>query len=252
MCFVAEVDRLVRLLDRQWVKIEPLLPPARPHARPHRLMVEAMIWVLRTGAPWRDLPAGYGPWQSVYTRLRRWAARGVLSSLFAALAVEHDSEGYLIDATIVRAHQDAHGARMRLGSQEIGRSRGGPTTKIHAVVDALGNPVCFALSPGQTHEMKLAHQLLANIANAYVIGDSAYSSLPLTLELEQRGCNVVIASNPTHRRRRIDRHLYRERCLVEHFFQRIKRFRRIATRFDKLSSSFLAFLHLAAALVWLT
>ena len=73
-------------------------------------MVEAMLWILRTGAPWRDLPSSYGPWGSVYTRLSRWSASGVLAQLFEALARERDGEGYLIDATIVRAHQDASGA----------------------------------------------------------------------------------------------------------------------------------------------
>ena len=64
-------------------------------------------------------------------------------------------------------------ARRKEGAQEIGRSRGGPSTKIHAVVDALGNPVRIALSPGQTHEMKLAYELLGDISDAYVAGDSA-------------------------------------------------------------------------------
>jgi transposase len=73
-------------------------------------MVEAMLWVLRTGAPWRDLPSAYGPWKSVYTRFSRWSAQGVLARLFEALARERDAEGYLLDATIVRAHQDASGA----------------------------------------------------------------------------------------------------------------------------------------------
>ena len=69
-----------------------------------------MIWVLRTGAPWRDLPSAYGSWKSVYTRFSRWSAQGVLAQLFEALARERDAEGYLLDATIVRAHQDASGA----------------------------------------------------------------------------------------------------------------------------------------------
>ena len=72
-----------------------------------------MIWVLRTGAPWRDLPPSYGPWQSVYTRFSRWSKSGVLLRLLVGLAKESDDEGYLIDATIVRAHQDASGARKR-------------------------------------------------------------------------------------------------------------------------------------------
>ena len=144
-----------------------------------------------------------------------------------------------------------HRGREKRGPQQIGRSRGGPSTKLHAVVDALGNPIRFALSEGQTHEMKHASELLDGVANAYVVADSAYSSAALVQELESRNCQVVIANNPTHKQRDFDRHIYRERFLVEKFFQRIKRYRRIAMRFDKLARNFLAFVHLAAVLLWL-
>lgn len=100
--------RLFRLSDAQWAKIQPLLPSETKtggrNAKPHRLMVEAMLWILRTGAPWRDLPDEYGPWKSVYTRFSRWSRVSTLLS-------ERDDEGFLIDATIVRAHQDASGAK---------------------------------------------------------------------------------------------------------------------------------------------
>ena len=153
--------------------------------------------------------------------------------------------GFAIDATIVRAHQDASGARGVSGGQEIGRSRGGPTTKVHAVVDALGNPVRIVLTPGQAHEMTVARELLAPIHGAYVTADSAYSSASLIRELEQRGCEAVVANNPTHRRRNLDAHLYRERFLVEAFFQKLKRHRRVAMRFEKLAKNFLACVQLA-------
>lgn len=108
------MERLFRLSDEQWRRMEPLLPRKKsPRGRPpapHRQMVEAMVWILRTGAPWRDLPTAYGSWKTVYSRFSRWSAAGALASLFEALAREHDGEGYLIDATIVRAHQDAAGA----------------------------------------------------------------------------------------------------------------------------------------------
>ena len=108
------MERLVRLTSAQWARIEPLLPSAskkggRPQ-KPHRPVVEAMLWILRTGAPWRDLPSAYGPWQSVYTRFSRWSKKGVFALLVEALSRERDGEGYSIDATIVRAHQDASGA----------------------------------------------------------------------------------------------------------------------------------------------
>ena len=86
------MERLVRLTDAQWARIAPLLPGAgKSGGRPpkaHRPMVEAMLWVLRTGAPWRDLPSAYGSWKSVYTRFSRWSAQGVLARLFEALARE--------------------------------------------------------------------------------------------------------------------------------------------------------------------
>lgn len=99
--------------------------------------------------------------------------------------------------------------------------------------------------------MRVAHALLADIHDAYVVGDSAYSARSLVEELRERGCEVVIPSQPTHRWRPFDRHVYRERRLVESFFQRIKRFRRIAMRFEKLARNYLAFVQLASVLVWL-
>ena len=99
--------------------------------------------------------------------------------------------------------------------------------------------------------MKLAHEVLADVADAYVVGDSAYSSSELIAALEKRGCQAVIGNNPTHPTRTIDTHLYAERYLVEHYFQKIKRFRRIAMRFEKLAGNFLAFVQLASVLVWL-
>lgn len=73
-------------------------------------MLEAMLWILRTGAPWRDLPPEYGSWQTVYTRLSRWSQKDILKRVFDKLAEQRDGEGYMIDGTIVRAHQDAPGA----------------------------------------------------------------------------------------------------------------------------------------------
>jgi len=121
------MERLVRLTAEQWAKIEPLLPkPTKKGGRPPkppRPKVEAMLWILRTGAPWRDLPSAYGPWESVYTRFSRWSQSGVLARLFAALSRERDDEGYLIDATIVRAHQDASGAAKKGASRNRALTR---------------------------------------------------------------------------------------------------------------------------------
>src|SRR5262249_47386839 len=121
------MERLFRLTDAQWHRIEPLLPrKTTRRGRPpgsHRRMVEAMLWILRTGAPWRDLPSAYGSWSTVYARFSRWSQSGALACLFEALARERDGEGYIIDATIVRAHQDASGAAKKGASRDRALAR---------------------------------------------------------------------------------------------------------------------------------
>lgn len=109
----------------------------------------------------------------------------------------------------------------------------------------------MVLTPGHTHEMRVADELLGDIHNAYVIADRAYSAKALVDALRARGCDVVIPANPTHMQRDYDTHLYKDRHLVENFFQRIKRYRRVAMRFEKLARNFLAFIFLASSLVWL-
>jgi transposase len=109
------------LTDRQWERLEPLLPPRRPRTgRPnddHRRILNGIVWVLRTGAPWRDLPERYGPVGTVSSRFYRWRAAGVWDRVLAALQAEADAKGevdwdlHFVDATIVRAHQHAAGAR---------------------------------------------------------------------------------------------------------------------------------------------
>ena len=109
------------LTDRQWRRLEPLLPPQRPRTgRPnddHRRIVNGILWVLRTGAPWRDLPERYGPVGTVSSRFYRWQEAGLWDRVLAALQAEADAKGgvdwdlHFVDATIVRAHQHAAGAR---------------------------------------------------------------------------------------------------------------------------------------------
>lgn len=108
------------LTDDQWAVLAPHLPPQRAAtgrpAKDHRPMVEGVLWRLRTGAPWRDLPDRYGPWQSVYTRFRRWQAAGVWDEVVRALQAAADAHGeldwdlHVLDGTSIRAHRHAAGA----------------------------------------------------------------------------------------------------------------------------------------------
>lgn len=109
------------LSDEEWARLAPLLPPEKPRTgrvnKAHRQIVNAVLWRLGTGAPWRDLPERYGPWQSAYTRFRRWRLAGVWDRAFAALQREEDAAGrvdwdlHFVDGSVVRAHQHAAGAK---------------------------------------------------------------------------------------------------------------------------------------------
>jgi len=243
------------LSDEKWDRIAPLLPSERGRrGRPpksNRKMVNAMLWVLRTGAPWRDVPPHVGPWGSVYTRFRRWQLTGVWERVFQELGKDADRESFMLDATIVRAHQDATGAEKNNGEQAIGRSRGGPSTKIHVNVDALGNPVRLILTQGQKHDITQAPALIADLLDANIIADRAYDSAALVEQIESQNCVAVIPARKCCSPREIDSHLYKERALVECFFQKIKRNRRIAMRFEKLAARFLAMVMIAAIVVLL-
>jgi putative transposase len=107
-------ERLI-LNDEQWSKISGLIigrPDQRGSTgRDNRLFVEGVLWIVRTGSPWRDLPDAFGGWNSVFRRFSRWSAKGVWQRMFAALSDDPDFEYLIIDSTIVRAHQHASGGK---------------------------------------------------------------------------------------------------------------------------------------------
>ncbi len=108
------------LSDEDWALLEPLLPKGRKSARvDDRKIVNAIFYVLRTGMPWRDLPARYGPYTTVYDRFNRWSRRGIWKRAFDRLASKSRDSLYLIDSTVVKAHRAASGAK---GGRKIRRS----------------------------------------------------------------------------------------------------------------------------------
>ena len=134
----------------------------------------------------------------------------------------------------------------------MGRSRGGLSTKLHAVVDFKGRPLYVELTPGQQHEATVAGTLVTQAAGNACIADAGYEAGHIRRAIRARGMKDVIPSNPTRRHiRRYDKKLYRHRYLVEIFFHTLKTCRRIATRYEKTARNYLAIVHLACALVWL-
>ena len=241
-----------------WLRLEPILPTeGSPRGgRPIgdvRNFLNAVHWMLRTGSPWRALPEKYGSWKTVYSRFRRWQKRGYLAAILKLLTLQADMDHIMIDGTYVHAHKHSAGARHTSGiNQALGRSRGGFTSKIHAVVDALGNLLAFTVTAGQYSEYPQASHLLIQYHNTTILADKGYDSRSLIDALHQQGCEAVIPSRRTnHHPRTIDRHLYKERHLIETFFNKIKEYRKIATRYDKLVEVFAAFVCLAASLIWL-
>jgi transposase len=222
--------------------IKPMLPN-KPRGVPRvndRRVLNGIFWVLRSGAPWRDLPETFGFYTTCYNPFVRWRRAGVWDQIMDALAAMHDPAVQMIDTSIVRVHQ--HGACIAGDNQQhMGRSRGGLTTKIHAVVDTNGLPVQIGLTPGATHDNQLCSALLSELR-------------PQTMLLADRGYDVdwirVIASDqgawaniPPKRNRKeaicFSPYLCRARNLVGRFFNKIKQCRRIATRYDKLAANYL-------------
>src|SRR6266700_4804387 len=118
------IERSMRrreLTDEQWKKLYPLLPPQKPKrgrpAHDHRLIINGILWILRTGAPWRDLPDYYGPWSTVASRFYRWQRAGIWQKVLQALQQQADEDGEIdwekhsVDGTVIRAHQHAAGAK---------------------------------------------------------------------------------------------------------------------------------------------
>jgi transposase len=142
--------------------------------------------------------------------------------------------------------------KKREDDQALGRSRGGFSTKLHIAVEAAGRPVELILTPGQAHDMTQAPRLLANHDPHYLIADKGYDSDEFIAQIRTRGSTPVIPSRAGRTvGRRLLRKQYRRRNHVERFVNRIKHFRRIATRYEKTARNFLAFVQLAAVLCWI-
>jgi transposase len=214
-------------------------------------MIEAMIYIMRTGCPWRDLPSCFGPWQSVYTRFRRWSQTGLWSAILDGLAQRAKGKGRLIDSTHIKVHQDGANPEGGQQNQAIGRTKGGLNCKVTALVDGRGRVLQLGLSPGNAADLNAAKEIVLP-AQVYLVADKGYDSDEFRQEIREKGSEPCI---PSRRNRRhpatYSKCRYATRHHVENFFQRVKRFRRIGTRYEKLDQTFLCMLTVAAVLDWL-
>jgi transposase len=223
------------------MRIKDRLPGRVEHvgrtAADNRQFVNGVLWVLRSGARWSDLPERYGKYKSVHTRFMRWAPQGVGGHL----RLNH------------RKGTPASGHRPQKGGFEdpaLGRSRGGLSTKIHLLADQNGLPLEFRITPGQAGEYAPAAELLANQQAEAVIADRGYDADALVAQSEKIGAAAVIPPKRNRKQQRdYDRELYKQRYRIERCFNKLKHFRRFATRYCKTIQAFRSFTALACA--WL-
>jgi len=214
-----------------------------------RRFVEAVLWVCRTGAAWMDLPASFGLADTVRRRYRRWAQRGVWERLFGSSVPVGGDGVVLIDATICKAHRSSSGARGG-ATEEIGASRGGITSKIHAATDTDGRALRLVLTGGNVNDCTQFEALVRDVPMTALVADRGYDTDKIRTILAGCGVTAVI---PTKRNRKVqiehDRTLYAKRHAVENFFLRLKDFCRVTMRRDKTAASYIGFAHLAATVI---
>jgi transposase len=240
--------------DKQWNAIKDLLPGQEGDpgatAKDNRLFINAVMWIAKTGAPWRDLPVRFGNWNSVFQRYNRWCKNGVFSRIMEQLQ-DPDLGVLMMDSTIIRAHQHAAGAKGSCTEAEaLGRSRGGFSTKVHVACDGLGMPVKIILTPGQDHDVTQAPALIAGSNAAKFMGDKGYDSDALIAEIEAKGAEAVIPPRGNRlEERSYDKEEYKNRNVIERFINVLKQCRRVATRYEKTARNFLGIVAFAATLV---
>jgi len=183
----------------------------------NRLFVEAVLYRYRAGTPWRDLPERFGDRKNVHRRFSRWSKSSVWERLFSRLAADADNEYAMIDSTIA-------GAQKVGADQTIGRSRGGLSTKIHTMADALGKPVRFFLTGGEAYDLVGADHLLPSMSADTLIADKAFDADERVIEPLTRIDKAFVIPPKANRLtiRGYDRELYKTRHRIENFFAKLK------------------------------
>ena len=238
------------LSDDAWAAIEPHLPRGKP-GKPRvddRRVISGILHVLKTGCRWRDCPAKYGPHTTIYNRYNRWSKRRIWQRIFEKMAaIGPVPDELCIDTSHVKAHRSAAGSKGEY-AEAVGRSRGGRTSKIHALADDRGRPVAFALTPGNVADITMAIPLLSAVDKPKrLLADKAYDADSFRNWLKRRKIKAVIPSTATRRTPYpLDQKTYRRRNVIERMFCKLKNWRRIATRYDRHAQNYLSGLALAA------
>lgn len=242
------------LSDEHWSKLKGMMLQENIYNKRNlRMVVEGMLYRLRVGCAWRDLPTCFGRWNSVYKKFNEWSKKGKWLTLFKTLTQEPDTEWIFIDGSYVKAHQHSAGAQ-GVEPQAIGKSRAGNTTKIHLAVDSYGLPIEFTVTGGEIHDSTAASELIEKLPpTTAIVADKGYDSGKIREQIKSKGADAVIPrrSNSVAGNGDMNWSLYRDRHLVENAFARLKQFRGLATRYDKLKRNYQSTVAMACGLLWL-
>jgi transposase len=267
--------RRSELSDPQWTRIAPLLPHRTHHGqaghpfKDSRPIVQGILWILHSGAPWRDLPERSGPGETVFRCFNRWRADGTWVRIVTALLDQLDDQGKIdhdlwwIDGSVIRASRAAAGAkknrsrRPQLGGPKttqmqepfdhaLGRSRGGFGTKIHLVCESHGFLLAIDLTPGQTHESKVFELTMARRlihrrrgprrGPRWLAADKGSRYPRIRQWSRRRRIRAVIPTRADQPRdEQFDKATYRQRPIIEQVVGWYKGYRALGTRHEKLA-----------------
>jgi len=212
--------------------------------------MRGILIVLSQGCKWRAIERPEADWNTVYQYFRRWVRQDVFTQLFARIELPLRGKRRFLDATHVKVHRCACNPSGGQASQAMGRTKGGMNSKISVIVDGVGQPIRLLLSAGNDADITHAQSMAEEIPGSMLVADKGYDSDPFRQWLRARGIAPCIPPRSNRLKPcRYSRASYRKRHLVENFFERIKNFRRVATRYDKLANSYLSFVCLAATIV---
>ena len=241
--------------DEQWEKIKDLLPPKKT-GRPFKNLrntFNGILWVMCTGASWRDIPERYGKWNTIYKCFAHWSNLDIFEKIFEKLSKENDFYRMVNRQHLCKSSQGGIRCKKRTLTA-IGVSRAGRTSKIHIAVDEYGRPRKIILTAGNINDCDVAYELLDefNLQGKTVIAERGYSISKIKNFIEEHGAVACIPPKSNFKKSWIyDREKYKSHNKIERFFGNLKERRHLATRYDKLASRFFSFVHLASIFSWL-
>ncbi|MDJ0722307.1 MAG: IS5 family transposase [Desulfobacterales bacterium] len=252
----------MELTNEQWSRIEPIIAslaekkdPRGRRGRDPRDVLNGILWILRTGAPWKDLPARYPPYQTCHRRFQQWVNEGIFRRIATELVEDLYERGGI---DIREAFIDGSFVPAKKGVFAVGKTKRGKGTKIMAVADVSGFPIAAHIESASPHEVRLVEDTVDSSFTPYapdkIIGDKAYDSDKLDQSLaEERGIELIAPHKRNRKKpatqdgRKLRR--YKRRWKVERLFAWLYNFRRLVVRWEYHADNFLGFLQLGCAMI---